>query len=362
MGVTTVPDHEFDVALSFAGEDRGYVHTVATTLRDKGVAVFYDEFSTVELWGQDLYSYLDDVYRNQSRYAVMFVSASYARNIWTSNERRSIQARVMADDKIFQLPVRLDDTELPGLLPTVAYLDGRRMSAVDVAELIAVKVGRDCGRTGAAMPFGVPLSPGEKRRVLAIRPAGWEFLVLAGTIWEEWDRLKPKRLDHELRYAQGFGPYVDSGQLVEFLHIRMDEFAAAVSKLEELITGDAFVRAMGEPGQPGNAVRIEHLGKRFGSAFEDILDWAARTRSTITEPAERTALELLARLADEPVAQVQGFVDDMVNAAGTITGRASARTTTDLAITVTLELTVAPAALDAFSRVVAEINSMDRRS
>lgn len=35
---------EFDVALSFAGEDRGYVHPIAERLRERGIRVFYDDF------------------------------------------------------------------------------------------------------------------------------------------------------------------------------------------------------------------------------------------------------------------------------------------------------------------------------
>ena len=41
----------YDIALSFAGEDRAYVQEVATALQAAGVKVFYDEFETADLWG-----------------------------------------------------------------------------------------------------------------------------------------------------------------------------------------------------------------------------------------------------------------------------------------------------------------------
>jgi len=34
---------EFDIALSFAGEDRNYVDQVAHILKSKGISVFYDK-------------------------------------------------------------------------------------------------------------------------------------------------------------------------------------------------------------------------------------------------------------------------------------------------------------------------------
>jgi hypothetical protein len=56
------PGFEFDVALSFAGEDREYVGTIANQLRARGIRLFYDQYEQVTLWGKDLYEHLDDVY------------------------------------------------------------------------------------------------------------------------------------------------------------------------------------------------------------------------------------------------------------------------------------------------------------
>ena len=45
----------FDVALSFAGEKRGFVREVYRFLsEDGGLYVFYDEKFEIELWGEDL--------------------------------------------------------------------------------------------------------------------------------------------------------------------------------------------------------------------------------------------------------------------------------------------------------------------
>ena len=60
--------YEYDVALSFAGENRVYIEGVATHLKSSGIRVFYDSFEQVELWGKDLYTHLDDIYRNKARW------------------------------------------------------------------------------------------------------------------------------------------------------------------------------------------------------------------------------------------------------------------------------------------------------
>jgi hypothetical protein len=45
------PGRQWDVALSFAGAQRGYVEGVAAALMARGVRCFYDADEPVRLWG-----------------------------------------------------------------------------------------------------------------------------------------------------------------------------------------------------------------------------------------------------------------------------------------------------------------------
>lgn len=133
---------DYDVCLSFAGEDRAYVEMVARGLRENGIKVFYDQDEQVKTWGKDLAEHLDWIYRVASRYCVVFISEAYARKPWTIHERRSALARALEEQDEYVLPARFDDTELPGLRPTVAYLDLRETAAATLIEHILEKLGR----------------------------------------------------------------------------------------------------------------------------------------------------------------------------------------------------------------------------
>ena len=89
--VTKTP--EFDVALSFAGEDRDYVQSTAEVLRLMGLRVFYDKYEEVSLWGKNLYDHLARIYGSSARYTIMFISKHYAKKLWTNHERQSAQAK-----------------------------------------------------------------------------------------------------------------------------------------------------------------------------------------------------------------------------------------------------------------------------
>jgi hypothetical protein len=130
----------YDVALSFAGEDREYVEAVAESLRDRGFRVFYDKFEEVNLWGKNLYDHLSEVYEKLARYTVMFISKHYANKAWTGLERQSAQARAFNENAEYILPARFDDTEIPGLPKTVAYISLHGREPSDLADRIAQKL------------------------------------------------------------------------------------------------------------------------------------------------------------------------------------------------------------------------------
>ncbi len=131
---------QYDVCLSFAGEDREYVEAVASGLHKQGIRVFYDRYARVELWGKDLYEHLDFVYGKAARYCVLFASEAYARKVWTSHERKSAQDRAINENNEYILPVRFDDTEIPGLRGTVGHIDLRNTAPRELVDLIVQKL------------------------------------------------------------------------------------------------------------------------------------------------------------------------------------------------------------------------------
>lgn len=132
---------QYDVCLSFAGEQRPYVRRVAAALRRGGMRVFFDEYETVTLWGKDLYAHLDDVYRHQARYCILFASEAFAAKVWTNHERRSAQARALKANQEYILPARFDDTPIPGLPETVHCIDLRRFAPERLAQTAIDKIG-----------------------------------------------------------------------------------------------------------------------------------------------------------------------------------------------------------------------------
>ena len=130
-------DH-YDIAVSFAGEQRQFVEEFATSLKKHGTTVFYDDF--VDLWGKDLTVELARVYRSGARYVVIFVSNEYVKEAWPNEERQhALAGRIeRMDDSI--LPARFDPIELPGLPASVGYIDIGDRTPQELAKIVAKKI------------------------------------------------------------------------------------------------------------------------------------------------------------------------------------------------------------------------------
>lgn len=131
---------DYDIAISFAGEDRKIAESIAEKLKSNGTKVFYDSYEQATLWGKDLYVHLNDVYRNKAKYCLMIISSSYEDKQWTNHERKAAQARAFSQNKEYILPLKLDDTEIPGLNETIGYVDYRQSNTDEVVNLLNYKL------------------------------------------------------------------------------------------------------------------------------------------------------------------------------------------------------------------------------
>lgn len=305
--------YDFDVAISYSGEDRSYVHEFASHLREHGVHVFYDEFYTAELWGQDLYTYLDDIYRARSRFTVVFISSSYVAKPWPSHERQSAQARALNEIGPYLLPVRLDESIMPGLRPTVSYLDARIITPEQLADLVINKLTNVPGIVQDAPTITrVPRTVEEQRELLSQRPPLWEYLFYASVLLQRRAQVDEKWRDHEIRYAPRTGVHIEKKEGFHYIASSMQDARSIVSQVDRVLDLDAQIRAFGNPGEPGNPARIEHLATRLIGTYEELLDWARSLRGATVSSEFRDTIELAAQLVDGPINQIRHLVDDYV--------------------------------------------------
>jgi hypothetical protein len=85
---------EYDVALSFAGEDREYAEKLHDYLSDEDLAVFYDLAEQARILTRDVEAYLEPIYESKARYVVAVLGEKYGIKRWTLFESDAFRARV----------------------------------------------------------------------------------------------------------------------------------------------------------------------------------------------------------------------------------------------------------------------------
>ena len=131
----------FDVALSFAEEDREFVDSVAERLKRMGIRVYYDKYERINSWGKNLTVYLDEIYRTKARFCVLFISRHYNIKRWSQFEKeRALAKSFFMEYGEYILPYRLDDSTIQGLDGSIAYLSKETCNEEELARAIAEKV------------------------------------------------------------------------------------------------------------------------------------------------------------------------------------------------------------------------------
>lgn len=137
-----ITKHEFDVALSFPGEIRDYIESVAVELeRIIGPdSYFYDNNYVSQLARPSLDVLLQDIYRKRSKLVVVFLCSYYQEKEWCGIEFRAIRDIIMEREHDRVMYVKMDDGQVDGVFKIDGYIDGQKYGPTDVARYIQERV------------------------------------------------------------------------------------------------------------------------------------------------------------------------------------------------------------------------------
>ncbi len=301
------PQYEFDAALSFAGEDREYVTEVNAAFKLAGVRTFLDSDHVAKMWGENLVEFLDGVYRKRARFTIMFISHHYAEKVWTRLERRSALARALTERSAYILPVRLDDTELDGLLPTIGHVDAIRYGTDGLVQFLLERLMGEKPPGGGPVT-GLPRNRAEAAQIARERPSGWEWSLLAGWLRICMDELDDKYHDHVIRFAPRSGRWVSGMEVVDFMKSQLAELGAIAERQAALMEQQVTDAALGPPGEPGDPAIIRRLAHAWTVTYEDLLDFASRIRGAGYDSVFREPFEMLADTVDPLIRSYREYV------------------------------------------------------
>lgn len=105
-------DYEFDVAISFAGENRDLAKFIVDKLNELDISTFYDKHYEDNYLGGPWATLFRETFNEKSRLVVALLDKHHFEKVWPTFERDCFDNRVTKAEVI---PVRLDDTVFPGI-------------------------------------------------------------------------------------------------------------------------------------------------------------------------------------------------------------------------------------------------------
>lgn len=127
----------YDVALSYASEDRLHAEAIAKGLQAAKKRVFFDHDCRSRLLGRTLSAELETIYSKRATYCVLLVSARYKEKRWTREElRAALMGAALTQRSDYVIPVRLDATQLEELPEDTVYVPIERGYEAIIADIL----------------------------------------------------------------------------------------------------------------------------------------------------------------------------------------------------------------------------------
>lgn len=133
-----ITKHIFDVSLSFPGDVREYVESVAKHLeRQIGPnSYFYDNNYKAQLARPSLDVLLQEIYRDRSKLIVVFIGEKYQDKKWCGVEFKAIRDLLLDKKHEKIMYIRMDDGKVDGILNTDGYIDATKHQPEEIANFI----------------------------------------------------------------------------------------------------------------------------------------------------------------------------------------------------------------------------------
>lgn len=105
-------DYEFDIAISFAGENRDFASFIVDNLKSQDISVFYDRHYEDNYLGGPWSTHFQEIFTQRSRLVVALLDKYHKEKLWPTFERDCFSLRIANGEVI---PVFLDNTLFPGI-------------------------------------------------------------------------------------------------------------------------------------------------------------------------------------------------------------------------------------------------------
>ena len=136
---------------------------------------------------------------------------------------------------------------------------------------------------------------------------GWEFLCLSSLIRHRIMCLQGKRFDLELGISLGESVQLSSyDDVANWISKKTGDASILLGAISPLLKG-GVIKAIGEPGVPGNIELIEHVATRLAEIYSAVLDWSLEFHRVSSNAKFEHAIKLTQNLLNDAIAEIYDY-------------------------------------------------------
>lgn len=151
--------------------------------------------------------------------------------------------------------------------------------------------------------------------LIAERPACWRYAVFASVLVQRRAQVQSRLRDQQLSYAPPNGMRCLTGfTLAQYMLNLIEQMAAHVGQIEELMLSPGFTRMFGDPADEdsADAEAIVHAANRLMDMHERLLGLAEDCRGVEVVSEHADVVRACGRLFDAPLEGYRRFIDEFV--------------------------------------------------
>ena len=240
----------YELAFSFAGEQRDYVEKTVRACQQLGIHVFYDRDKNNEWWGGNFIRNQRTVYSSETRFFVPYLSNDYLSKPIPMDEFSAAMMTAVKQGDGYILPVLMPGVTVPAdlLHPHIHYLRADGYSPEQLAKELVKKVAsaKEAGQVPA--DIGPTVERALNVRLPKIVPHDWSK-------YRELDAA----FDHLAKRFQDGAQQLETQLLICTVKVRADKISARVERGGETVAGIDI--------------------RRGGSMGDDHITWAVGARN-----------------------------------------------------------------------------------
>lgn len=190
----------------------------------------------------------------------------------------------------------------------------------------------------------------ESLRIYVEKPSGWEYLVFAKILQECIQSHKRAKLDLELGISFGaVTDFEDRESAINWISKKFSQISQIVRNLTKALNS-GITKAVGEPGEPGDIERIEHLASRIADGYREAIEWTLEFNRVEVEPDLERVMQLTANFSSNMLSEIESYAASLYERIQDAFNNHSPGDVVELALTLTVPDT------DEFTREMQKIN------